>query len=281
MNYRHAYHAGNFADVVKHLLLMLVLEHLSAKDKPFSVIDTHAGIGLYDLAGAEAGKTGEWQSGIGRLLAHQSPLPPALARFAALVRSINAPGALRFYPGSPAIIRALMRPEDRAWLCELHPADAEALRRTMASDRRIRVGAVDGYQALATLLPPTPRRGLVLIDPPFEKRDEFDRLAAASIAAAQRWPQGIQMLWYPIKDRNEAWKLHERLEQANLPALLEVEFMRDATPDVRRFNGTGLVVVNAPWRLDETLNAVLPDLLTALGAAEAGATKAGWIVPPV
>jgi 23S rRNA (adenine2030-N6)-methyltransferase len=286
MNYRHAFHAGNFADVVKHLVLMLVLEHLRAKPKPFSVIDTHAGIGVYDLSGQEAQKTGEWRGGVGRVL--QAPVgavPLAIARYIGLVRQFNNGDTMRFYPGSPAIARALLGDDDRLWLNELHPADAATLRAAMAADRRVQVSAADGYSVLTRLLPPTPRRGLLIMDPPFEQRDEFDRLAQASITAWQRWPQGAQMLWYPIKDRNDAWRLHDRLERAGLPALLEVEFMRDATPDTRALNGTGLVLVNTPWRLDAELATTLPQLLALLAdpapMAPQGSVKVSWIAPPV
>ena len=216
MNYRHAYHAGNFADIFKHAILMLLIERLRAKDKPFSVIDTHAGIGIYDLAGEAAQKTLEYQGGIMRLMEASAP-SPALSRFRDLVAGIIGlePGQeIHRYPGSPRIARSLLREGDRLQLVELQPEDVETLRVGFARDRQTIVHAMDAYTALKALLPPTPRRGLVLIDPPFEKTDEFDRLVDGLHEAHPRWAPGVYAIWDPLKARAPGARFHPRLAAA-------------------------------------------------------------------
>jgi 23S rRNA (adenine2030-N6)-methyltransferase len=189
MNYRHAYHAGNFADVHKHAVLTLLLAHLCRKETPFHILDTHAGIGRYDLSGVEAGKTGEFEGGIARLLAGADH--PLLADYLARVRAENEDGALRFYPGSPLIARASLRPDDRMTLVELHPEDAETLRALFKRDRQVTIREEDAYQALKACLPPKERRGLVLVDPPYEVKDEFQRMVKGMGEALRRWPTGV------------------------------------------------------------------------------------------
>lgn len=276
MNYRHAYHAGNFADVVKHVALSLVLTHLRRKDTPFCVIDTHAGIGLYDLAGVEAGKTGEFQEGIARLLA-STGLPESLAPYLAAVRSAN-PGwpDLRHYPGSPMIAREALRPGDRLALVELHPEDAVSLRRLFGHDRQVGVHEGDAYQALKALLPPKERRGLVLIDPPFEVKDEFQRIARGLTQALKRWERGIYGIWYPIKDPLPVERFLGEVAAFGLPCLT-AEFYRQPPDNPERLNGCGLLVVNPPWKLDEDLALLLPDLSHRLGAT--GPAGVRWLVP--
>ncbi len=205
MNYRHAFHAGNFADVFKHAVLVRVLLYLCGKEAPFRVVDSHAGIGRYDLTREEPSRTNEWRAGIGRLIAD----PPdgkageLLAPYLEIVRAQNPGGGLRNYPGSPAIAEALSRPQDRMIFCELHPEDHAALRRNIGGDRRAKAVAIDGWTALKAYLPPKERRGLVLVDPAFEEPDEFVRLAAGFEEAHRRWPTGIYLLWYPVKNRDE------------------------------------------------------------------------------
>ena len=202
MNYRHAYHAGNFADVVKHVVLSRIIEYLKRKDAPFRVIDTHAGIGLYDLSSDEAAKTGEWLDGIGRI-AGKAFSPEATALLAPYLDAAglnDGTGAIKSYPGSPLIARRLLRKQDRLFAIELHPEDAAELRQLFAGDIQTRVLELDGWLALGAQLPPKERRGLVLVDPPFEEPGEFDRMADALIKAHQRWPGGIYALWYPVKN---------------------------------------------------------------------------------
>ena len=203
MNYRHAFHAGNFADVFKHAILARILAYLTLKPAPLRFVDTHAGLGLYDLSGDAATRTGEWRHGIGRIAAAVPPpeLVEILAPYLGAVGPAGPGGTWLSYPGSPAVAQWVLRPEDRLTLCELHPEDGEALRRNMGRDRRVRVVTGDGYASLKAVLPPPERRGLVLVDPPFEKPGEFDTLLAALGAAHARWPTGSYMVWYPLKDR--------------------------------------------------------------------------------
>lgn len=276
MNYRHAYHAGNFADVHKHAILALVIEHLKRKDAPFLYADTHAGIGAYDLASVQAEKTGEWKSGIGRVL--EQPDPPAELRpYLDAVAALNPDGGLKLYPGSPAVVSALARPNDRLALCELHPEDAETLRWSFARDKRVGVHHMDGYTALKALLPPPERRGLVLIDPPFEVRDEFERMRKGLAQAMKRWPTGLYALWYPIKARAPVDRFHADLAMLGLPKTLVAEVMIQDGDDPNRLNGCGLVLINPPWKLDESLAVLLPWLARVL--APTGFSRLDWLVP--
>lgn len=244
MNYRHAYHAGNFADVMKHAVLALALEHLKRKEKPFFVLDTHAGTGETDLSGIEAQKTGEFRDGIARLLAAPAP-HPALAPYLAAL-----PAPLDIYPGSPALAAALTRPGDRLAFCELHPEDAAALAARFRRDPRVKTHAIDGYAALKAMLPPKERRGLVLIDPPFENRDEYDRLADALQDATARFATGTYILWYPVKDPSVSGAFLERLAEQGPPKTLCLE-LHIMAADPARMTGCGLVIVNPPYALTE------------------------------
>jgi 23S rRNA (adenine2030-N6)-methyltransferase len=277
VNYRHAYHAGNFADVVKHAALALVLEHLAAKDKPFAVLDTHAGIGRYDLAAIEAEKTGEYRDGILKVLDRPHP---ALAPYLRVVAALNAPGQAepRFYPGSPELIARLARPQDRIQLVELHPDDAAALAESYAGDRRVAVYGEDGYAALKALLPPQPRRGLVLIDPPFEVTDEFDRLARGLRHAHRRFATGIYLLWYPIKARAPVAAFHAELAQGDVRRITVAELLLRPADDPERLNGCGLVIVNPPWQLAATLAELLEWLRGRL-APQSGRVRVETLVP--
>lgn len=255
MNYRHAYHAGNFADVVKHLVLIAVLDALLRKDKPVFVLDAQAGTGLYAL-GAEASRTGEWRDGIGRVAAAPAP-PPLVARYLEIVAGFNEPGRLETYPGSPAIAARLLRPTDRLALVELHPEDAASLRAQVARDPRIAVHERDSWEALRGLLPPTPRRGLVLVDPSFEAAGELERVARAVGTIARRWPAGVQIHWYPIKERRTV-DAFLALAAEDAPAgtlVAEVTLFDELFPS--RLNGCGLILVNLPLGVAETLSAAL------------------------
>jgi 23S rRNA (adenine2030-N6)-methyltransferase len=281
MNYRHAYHAGNFADVVKHATLALVIERLKAKDAPFAVLDTHAGIGRYDLSSIEAQKTGEFRDGVLRLL--ESPpkaLPAELEPYLAVVRNLNrGRPELRWYPGSPRLALDLLRPQDRMVLLELHPEDARTLSALFAGDRRVSVHNSDGYIGLKAFLPPKERRGLVLIDPPFERRDEFERLARGLRHAHRRWASGQYLLWYPIKDRAPVDAFHAALKAAGIARVLVAELLLRPANDPERLNGCGLVLVNPPWRLDAALASLLPKLAELFGAAPRAGARLDWLVP--
>lgn len=274
MNYRHAFHAGNFGDVLKHVVLARVLVHLAQKDAPFRVVDTHAGIGRYDLAAGEAERTGEWRDGVARVLAADPPdeVAALLSPWWAAVAAENPGGGLAVYPGSPALALRLMRPQDRLTAFELHPEDSATLRRAIGRDARVRVVAEDGWRALAGAVPPPERRGVVLVDPPFEAQDEFDRLAAALLAAHRRWPTGTFLGWYPIKAFGPVETLHARLAEARPKRLVAADLLV-RTPDkwVSGLPGAGIVAINPPYTLAAELAVLLPWLAATLAAGE-GAT---------
>ncbi|MCK9552605.1 23S rRNA (adenine(2030)-N(6))-methyltransferase RlmJ [Aquamicrobium sp.] len=279
MNYRHAYHAGNFADVVKHAVLARIVEYLKRKEKPFRVIDTHAGIGLYDLASDEAGKTGEWMSGIGRIMqANISVEAEALlAPYLDAVRAVNEGQEFAHYPGSPKIVRHLLRRQDRLTAIELHPQDAAQLKARFEGDIQTRVIELDGWLALGAHLPPKEKRGLVLVDPPFEEGGEFGRLVDGLAKAHRRWPGGIYALWYPIKDRGAVDVFQSQLAQAGIPRVLDVGFDIRPSGKVPRLDGSGMVVVNPPFMLEAELKAMLPELHRLLSLEQGAKWSVNWL----
>lgn len=276
MNYRHAFHAGNFCDVFKHALLLPIVRGLQRKEKGFLFLDTHAGLGAYDLNSVSATRTLEFTSGIGRLWS-RADLPPALQELRELVRNFNlargAPvEALRFYPGSPRIAAALLRPQDRLALAELHPDDCETLRVEFARDRGVGVQCIDAYSALRAYLPPPERRALVLIDPPYEDHNEVVRIHEAMGETLERFPSGTYVIWYPIKDRASASALKNLLGTLPLPPTVAVDFTAYANDPRDRLNGCGLIVLNPPWQIADEL-AALATALCDLFALETGATS--------
>ena len=266
MNYRHAYHAGNFADVLKHAMLAMVIEYLKLKPQSFRVIDVHAGIGLYDLESVEAGKTREWEGGIGRLW--RAELPEAAARHLApyldAVKALNPGGELRVYPGSPRLARALMRRGDPLIANELHPEDFARLKSHLADAPDTKVLNLDAWVALKSLLPPKERRGLVLIDPPFEARDEFERLGDGLATALERFATGIYLIWFPVKSPHDVAALVRRVRghgaRKGLCATLAVG-ARGIRPGLTE---TGILIINPPYLIKDKLAAVLPALSTLL-----------------
>ncbi|MCK0209321.1 23S rRNA (adenine(2030)-N(6))-methyltransferase RlmJ [Starkeya koreensis] len=289
MNYRHAFHAGNFADVVKHVVLARILAYLARKDAAFRVIDTHAGAGLYDLAGDEARRTGEWEGGIGAVLRARfaPPVAELLAPWLDAVRAVNVAAAddaelaarLRHYPGSPLIAQALTRPQDRLLFCETQPGVREALTEAVGRDARAKVLATDGWQALGAYLPPKERRGLVLVDPPFEEPGEFHRLAQGLAEAHRRWSTGIYALWYPIKDVRAVDAFRREIERAGIPKTLNVQFDLRAVRQADTMTGCGLIIVNPPFTLAEELRSVLSALAPVLATDGAGRVRVGWLTP--
>ena len=279
MNYRHAYHAGNFADVVKHVIVTRIVEYLKRKDGAFRVIDTHAGIGQYDLSSEEAQKTGEWCSGIGRLL--DAKLAPEaaslLARYLETVQAQNPDGMLATYPGSPLIMRHLLRKQDRLSAIELHPHDARTLKNLFEGDFQTRVLELDGWLALGAHLPPKEKRGLVLVDPPFEKEDEFGRLVEGLQKAHRRWPGGIYALWYPIKDRSAVNRFRADLSKTGIAKILDVRFDIRSAPAEPRLDGTGMIVVNPPFTLEEELSVLLPALHNLLAESPNAKWAVTWL----
>jgi 23S rRNA (adenine2030-N6)-methyltransferase len=277
MNYRHAFHAGNFADVLKHVVLMRILAHLLRKDTAIRVIDTHAGAGLYDLGSDAAQRTGEWIDGIGRL--KDDPLEPAaealLAEYRAAITAIA--GDRKLYPGSPAFIRHVLRPQDRASFNELHPETMHQLRRALGRDERVVSNQLDGYLAWKAQVPPPERRGLVLVDPPFERDDEFDRMADGFATMARKWATGIAMLWYPVKNQRRVSLFEAALAESAFPRILLVE-LHVCEPEAEGpLAACGLAIANPPWKLDEELLVLLPALSARLGREGTARWRVDWL----
>jgi 23S rRNA (adenine2030-N6)-methyltransferase len=290
MNYRHAYHAGNFADVLKHAVLLALIESLKAKPTPFALIDTHAGSGCYALDGKEAGKTGEYKDGIARLLfpdlhpagttASSGSLPPLLRRWLDAILALpgNEDG-LKLYPGSPLQAAQAMRAEDSAQLCELHPEEAARLRELFHRDTRVHVHHRDGYEALKALLPPKEKRGLVLIDPPYEAQEAEYRLVEKALKEAlQRWPTGIYAVWYPIKLRSQVQPFLRWLPRSGARRVLRAELLVHPDDSPLRLNGSGVVILNAPWKLDEVLREPLRAMARLLSQERPAEWKLDWLL---
>lgn len=281
MNYRHAFHAGNFADVLKHILLTRVLVHLREKPSPFRVIDTHAGLGFYDLSSSEAGRTGEWRTGIGRLLAHRGSdaVEALLAPYRDAIMRVRQFHGATAYPGSPEIARGLLRGEDRLLLVEKHPVDAQRARENFSFDGRVKLIERDAYESLNALLPPKERRGLILIDPPYESRDEFAQLTTAIRSAYRKFSTGIFLIWYPVK---EGLPLHDFLmsmTDAEIPKILRIEHHIRAPSAHEGLSGSGLLVINPPWRLKDDMAQCLPFLDEVLSVGPGSGIVCEWLVP--
>jgi 23S rRNA (adenine2030-N6)-methyltransferase len=282
MNYRHAFHAGNFADVVKHTTLALVIQHLQHKPTPIRVIDTHAGPGHYDLLADEATRTGEWRDGIGRLIgpAAQS-VPPELATllepYLSRVRSDNPDGQPRFYPGSPRLARLALRRGDHLVANELHPEDAVQLRQLFQRDLQTTVMEINGWTALKSVLPPKERRGVVLIDPPFEEKGELDRLASGLEASVRRFATGVYLLWYPIKDPKPIARFHRTLQALNLGPLIAIELLIRRVRQIDQLNGCGIAILNPPYRLDGSLETLLRGLAPILAQGAGAEGSVTWL----
>lgn len=281
MNYRHAFHAGNFADVMKHAVLALIITHLKAKPKPFRIIDTHAGIGIYDLCGGEASRTGEWRDGIGRLVAaaeadQLGELAPLLAPFLDVVAGLQVCGSLQRYPGSPALAQALLRHDDRLIANELHAEDGAHLRHNLGRDKRVKVLSHDGWSVLKSALPPKERRGVILIDPPFEQPGEFDRMVKALGDGVRRFASGIYMLWYPLKNQRAIDRFKRDVTATGLSRLLTAE-LTVGTPGVgaeadKVLFGSGLLIHNPPYGLHQSLDMLLPALARVLARDDQGSS---------
>jgi 23S rRNA (adenine2030-N6)-methyltransferase len=287
VNYRHAFHAGNFADVFKHALLVQLARALQRKERGFLYLDTHAGRGSYDLAAAARGDTlvrkPEWPDGIGRLW-EKTDLPAPLADYVALVRDFdrdngNTLGAPRFYPGSPRLVQRLARPQDRLALCEKQPGECAALRAEFALAHRATVQEMDGYVALRAMLPPPERRALVLIDPPFESQDEFAQIAAALRDGLRRLPGGTFVVWYPLTERARVDDFFAELLALKLPPTLALELAIAGEGSGLKMRGCGLVVVNPPWQFDREVEKFLPTLAGLLAQAPGADTTMHWLVP--
>ena len=279
MNYRHIYHAGNFADVLKHAVLARLIVYLQQKDKAFRVIDTHAGIGLYDLSSTEAQKTGEWLDGIGRLVSAELPADVAslLAPYLDAVRALNPEGGVKLYPGSPKLTRMLMREQDRLSAMELHPADCETLRDLFEGDYHVRVTELDGWLSLGAHMPPKEKRGIVLVDPPFEIEGEYERLVDGLVKAYRRFPGGTYCLWYPIKKGAPIKDFHDALKETEIPKMLCAELSVRSDRETTGLSGSGLIIVNPPYTLHDELNTILPVLKTLLAQDRFASTRNIWL----
>ena len=274
MNYRHAFHAGNFADVMKHALLVRMIAYLQRKEAPLRVIDTHAGLGLYDLTGDEAGRTGEWHDGIGRLGEPFSPEVEALlAPYRRLIEAVQARHGAQSYPGSPAIVRELLRRQDRGVFVELHPADHAVLAERYNAVTNTKVMHLDGWTALHALIPPKEKRGLVLIDPPYEEPNELARLGSELARAARKWPTGLYAGWYPVKDVRAVDAVAAALHRDSPRPGLRLEIYVDDPRDPTRLNGCGLFVLNPPWTLRDEAEILLPALAERLSRRGYGAYR--------
>jgi len=283
VNYRHIFHAGNFADVFKHALLLELVAALTAKPKPLCYLETHAGAGSYVLAGTDAEKTGEFRQGVLRLM-EAKPAPEPLAAYLDLVRACNlqvAPGLLARYPGSPWFAASSLRASDRIVLCELQESEFHQLSAVFENDPRVRVYRRDGYAALKALLPPKERRGLVLIDPPFEGQEREFRLIEAALAQAlQRFPTGVYAIWYPIKLRQHVRPFHRWLAGCGAKSVLALELLLHPDDSALRLNGCGLAIVNPPWRVERQLEPVLGVLSDLLRQGRHGTTQVIWLAGP-
>ena len=288
MNYRHAYHAGNFADVLKHTVQLALIEAMQAKPTPFAFIDTHAGSGCYALDGTEAGKTGEYKDGIARLLfpdlhqtsGHGAALPALLRRWLdAILRQPGNEHGLKLYPGSPLQAANAIRESDSAQLCELHPEEAVRLRELFHHDHRVHVHQRNGYEALKALLPPKEKRGLVLIDPPYEAQEaEYRVIEQALKAALLRWPTGVYAVWYPIKLRSQVQPFHRWLQRCGARRVLRAELLVHPDDSPLRLNGSGMVILNAPWKLDDTLREPLHAMARLLSQGQPAQWRLDWLL---
>ncbi|QFI54018.1 23S rRNA (adenine(2030)-N(6))-methyltransferase RlmJ [Aeromonas simiae] len=278
LSYRHAFHAGNHADVLKHAVQALILESLKKKEKPFIVLDTHAGGGLYDLRGEWAQKKAEFADGIGRLWDEQarwSSIDPYLA----IVRAMNDDGTLTYYPGSPELSRRLTRAQDKVVLMELHNNEVESLRGNMQGDERVTVHHRDGFEGLVALLPPTPRRGLVLVDPPYELKEDYFRVVETLKKAQKRWATGIYTIWYPIlgREADRSRDMLSAIAKAGLGDVLVAELeVAGQTPDWG-MNGSGMVIVSPPWLLDKQIEAFLKPLCAKLAQGPGAQYRVEWL----
>ncbi len=278
LSYRHSFHAGNHADVLKHTVQSLIIESLKEKDKPFLYLDTHAGAGRYQLSGVHAERTGEYLEGIARIW-QQENLPAELEPYVSTVRALNRNGQLRYYPGSPLIARHLLRPQDSLQMTELHPSDFPLLRSEFQKDDRARVERANGYQQLKAKLPPVSRRGLILIDPPYEIKTDYQAVVEGIQDGYKRFATGVYALWYPVVLRQQIKRMIRDLEATGIRNILQIELGVRPDSDQRGMTASGMIVINPPWKLYKQMENVLPWLEKALVPSGTGHTTLEWIVP--
>jgi len=265
LSYRHSFHAGNFADVLKHIVLVEILQYLASKDKAFEYVDSHAGAGVFDLTHGHAEKLEEFRGGIGRLWGGDWP---GLSGYLEAVKSCNDSGSLRYYPGSPLIARHFLRPQDRAWLFELHPTDFKRLEKNIGGNRRIRAACQDGHQGVLAVLPPASRRGLVLIDPSYEIKSEYEQVLETVKKAHRKFSTGIFALWYPVIERERIDQLENGLAGSGIRDIQRFELGLAPDSNAGGMTASGMIVINPPWTLFAKMSQVLPELVRILGSGE-------------
>ncbi|BDH44185.1 ribosomal RNA large subunit methyltransferase J [Salmonella enterica subsp. enterica serovar Choleraesuis] len=278
LSYRHSFHAGNHADVLKHTVQSLIIESLKEKDKPFLYLDTHAGAGRYQLSSEHAERTGEYLDGIGRIWGRDD-IPDLMKPYLGAIEALNRSGQLRYYPGSPLVARHLLREQDSLQLTELHPSDFPLLRSEFQKDARSRVERADGYMQLKAKLPPVSRRGLVLIDPPYELKTDYQAVVDGIKEGHKRFATGVYALWYPVVLRQQIKRLLSSLEATGIRRILQIELAVLPDSDRHGMTASGMIVINPPWKLEQQMNELLPWLHRQLSPSGTGHTTLSWVVP--
>ncbi|WP_192456273.1 23S rRNA (adenine(2030)-N(6))-methyltransferase RlmJ [Musicola keenii] len=278
LSYRHSFHAGNHADVLKHTVQSLIITALKEKEKPFLYLDTHSGAGRYQLHGEHAERTGEYREGIGRIW-QRDDIPAEMETYLQVVRSYNSGGQLRYYPGSPLIARQLLREQDTLNLTELHPTDFSLLRQEFARDDRARVVREDGYLQLKSRLPPAARRGVILIDPPYELKTDYQAVVDGIQEGYRRFATGVYALWYPVVLRQQIKRLLKALEETGIRRILQIELAVLPDSDRHGMTASGMIVINPPWKLEAQMKSLLPWLHQVLVPEGTGHTRVEWVVP--
>lgn len=279
LSYRHSFHAGNHADVIKHIVLMLIIESLQQKEKGFYYLDTHAGVGRYRLFSEEAEKTAEFEEGIGRLW-QRDDLPEEVARYIKLIKKFNYGGKeLRYYAGSPLIAATMLRPQDRALLTELHPSDFPLLRNNFKEFENVTTKRDNGFMQVKATLPPKERRGLVLIDPPYELKEDYDLVVSAIEEGYKRFATGVYAIWYPVVLRQQIKRMVRNLENTGIRKILQIELAVRPDSDQRGMTASGMIVINPPWTLEQQMKKILPYLTETLVPEGTGSWSVNWITP--
>lgn len=279
LSYRHSFHAGNHADVVKHIVEMLIIENLTQKEKGFYYLDTHSGVGRYRLFSQESEKTAEFEEGIARLW-QRDDLPEEVQRYVDLIKKLNYGGKeLRYYAGSPLIAAQMLRPQDRGLLVELHPTDFPLLRNNFKEFKNIIVKRDDGFQQVKATLPPKERRGLVLMDPPYEMKEDYDLVVNAIVEGYKRFATGIYAVWYPVVLRQQSKRIVKGLEASGIRKILQIELAVRPDSDQRGMTASGMIVINPPWQLEAQMKKILPYLTNVLVPEGTGSWSVNWIAP--
>jgi 23S rRNA (adenine2030-N6)-methyltransferase len=276
LSYRHSYHAGNFADVLKHIVLVEILQHFCKKETPFDYIDSHAGAGLYSLDSDHSDKLQEYADGIGKL---QSKKWPELRAYFDAIDAFNSGASLSHYPGSPMIAQHFLRPHDRSWLFELHPSDVKHLERNIAGNRYSRVSQSDGFKGMLAQLPPASRRAAILIDPPYEIKSDYQEVFNSVVAAHKKFSSGCYAIWYPVVERARIKQLEKNFSRSGIRNIQRFELAIRADTEEKGMTATGMIVVNPPWTLFEKMQLLLPKLVTALGKDSGAFSRCDILVP--